>query len=138
MRTFGGFIRQGRKAIGLTQREFAARILFEDGHAISLPYLNHLEHNLRKPPRAHMFEQFAEALGVKCEVLFFWSAGYRTTFKSSTLPMIRSLRPFGLFAGTSELERGEGSSTVSLRAVRGAANGRISHDCEDDATAVVK
>jgi len=71
MRTFGGFIRQRRKAIGLTQREFAARILFEDGHAISLPYLNHLEHNLRKPPRAHMIEQFAEALGVKCEVLFF-------------------------------------------------------------------
>jgi transcriptional regulator with XRE-family HTH domain len=65
MRIFGGFIRQRRKAIGLSQREFAARILFEDGHAISLPYLNHLEHNLRKPPRAHMIERFAEALGVK-------------------------------------------------------------------------
>jgi transcriptional regulator with XRE-family HTH domain len=71
MRTFGDFIRQRRNAIGLTQREFAARIHFEDGHAISLPYLNHLEHNLRRPPRAHMIEQFAEALSVKCEVLVF-------------------------------------------------------------------
>ena len=42
MRTFGGFIRQRRKAMGLTQREFAARIHFEDGHAISFLPIAHL------------------------------------------------------------------------------------------------
>jgi transcriptional regulator with XRE-family HTH domain len=71
MRTFGKFIRQRRKTLGLTQRQLAARILFEDGHSISEPYLNEIEHDLRKPPRAHIIQQFATAIEISADVLFF-------------------------------------------------------------------
>src|SRR5229473_667541 len=137
MRTFGGFIRQRRKAIGLTQREFAARILFEDGHAISLPYLNHLEHDLRKPPRAHMIEQFAEALGVKCEVLFFLVGRLPDDMQVVDASDDQVIEAFRAFREHLRTGRGEGSK-VSLSAVSGAASGRISHDCEDEAPAVAK
>jgi transcriptional regulator with XRE-family HTH domain len=137
MRTFGGFIRQRRKTIGLTQREFAARIHFEDGHAISLPYLNHLEHDLRKPPRAHMIEQFAQALGVNCEVLFFLVGRLPDDMQVVDASDDQVIEAFRAFREHLRTGRGEGSK-VSLSAVSGAASGRISHDCEDDAPAVAK
>ena len=71
MRTFGKFIRQRRKTLGLTQRQLAARVRFEDGHSISEPYLNESEHDFRRPPRAHMIRQFAAAINVSADVLFF-------------------------------------------------------------------
>jgi transcriptional regulator with XRE-family HTH domain len=71
MRTFGKFIRQRRKTLGLTQRRLAALVRFEDGHSISEPYLNEIERDLRKPPRAHMIQQFAKAVEVSADVLFF-------------------------------------------------------------------
>ena len=71
MRTFGKFIRQRRKTLGLTQRQLAARVRFEDGHSISEPYLNEIEHDFRRPPRAHMIRQFATAMEVSADVLFF-------------------------------------------------------------------
>jgi len=71
MRTFGKFIRQRRKVLGLTQRQLAARVRFEDGHSISEPYLNEIEHDFRRPPRAHMIRQFAAAINVSADVLFF-------------------------------------------------------------------
>ncbi len=127
MRTFGGFIRQRRKAMGLTQRDFAARIHFEDGHAISLPYLKHLEHNLRKPPRAHMIEQFAEALGVKCEVLFFLVGRLPDDVQVVDVSDDQVIEAFRAFRQHLRTGTREGS-TVSLNAVRGVANGRILHD----------
>jgi len=71
MRTFGKLIRQRRKVLGLTQRQLAARVRFEDGHSISGPYLNEIEHDLRRPPRAHIIQQFAAAIEVSSDVLFF-------------------------------------------------------------------
>jgi len=71
MRTFGTFIRQRRKSLGLTQRQLAARVRFEDGHSISEPYLNEIERDLRNPPRAHIIQQFATAIEVSPDVLFF-------------------------------------------------------------------
>jgi transcriptional regulator with XRE-family HTH domain len=127
MRTFGDFIRQRRKAIGLTQREFAARIHFEDGHAISLPYLNHLEHNLRRPPRAHMIEQFAEALRVKCEVLFFLVGRLPDDIQVVDASDDQVIEAFRAFREHLRTGTGEGS-TASPRTVIEAANGRISQD----------
>jgi len=71
MRTFGKFIKQRRKTLGLTQRQLAVLVRFEDGHSISEPYLNEIEHDLRRPPRAHMIRQFAAAINVSADVLFF-------------------------------------------------------------------
>ena len=71
MKTFGELIAEGRKRARLTQRELAARIKVEDGRPISAPYLNDLEHNLRKPPRGHLIEQFARHLDIEADVLYF-------------------------------------------------------------------
>lgn len=73
MKTFGKAIRERRKALGLTQRQLAARVRFEDGHALSEPYLNDIEHDLRRPPRDHIVAQLAQALEVNPEVLFFFA-----------------------------------------------------------------
>lgn len=51
MRTFGEVIVEARKKAHLTQRQLAAQIKNEEGKAISGPYLNDIEHNLRHPPR---------------------------------------------------------------------------------------
>lgn len=71
MKTFGELIAEGRKRAKLTQRELAARIKVEDGRPISPPYLNDLEHNLRKPPRGHLIEQFAQYLNIEADLLYF-------------------------------------------------------------------
>jgi transcriptional regulator with XRE-family HTH domain len=71
MKTFGEMIAEARKRTKLTQRELAARIKMEDGRTISAPYLNDLEHDLRKPPRGHLIEQFARELNLDADVLYF-------------------------------------------------------------------
>lgn len=71
MESFGQVIKRRRRELGLKQREVAQRIRFEDGHAISGAYLVELEHNTRRPPRAFLIEQFANALSLKADVLYF-------------------------------------------------------------------
>ena len=71
VRSFGELIAEGRKRAKLTQRELAARIKVEEGRSISAPYLNDLEHNLRKPPRGHLIEQFAKELNIAPDLLYF-------------------------------------------------------------------
>jgi transcriptional regulator with XRE-family HTH domain len=71
MENFGQVIKRRRRELGLTQRDVAERIRFEDGRAISGPYLVELEHSTRRPPRAFLIEQFAQALNLKADVLYF-------------------------------------------------------------------
>ena len=71
MENFGQVIKRRRRELGLTQRDTATRIRFEDGRAISGPYLVELEHSTRRPPRAYLIEQFARALNLKADVLYF-------------------------------------------------------------------
>ena len=70
MKTLGTAVRQRRKALGLTQRELAARVRFEDGRSISATYLCLIEHDLYKP-RQHIIPQFARVLGTNPDVLFY-------------------------------------------------------------------
>lgn len=69
--TFGEKIAEARKAIGLSQKDLAAKIFKEDGEAISPQYLNDIEHDRRNPPSAGMIDQFAAVLKVPSEVLYF-------------------------------------------------------------------
>lgn len=71
MENFAQVIKRRRRGLGLTQREVAELIRFEDGRAISGPYLVELEHSTRRPPRAFLVEQFARALSLKADVLYF-------------------------------------------------------------------
>lgn len=69
--TFGGLMSSARKEKQLSQRDLAALIIKEDGTPITAAYVNDIEHGNRHPSSHHMIEQFARALDVESEVLYF-------------------------------------------------------------------
>jgi transcriptional regulator with XRE-family HTH domain len=69
--TFGTHIAEARKALRLSQKDLAARIIKEDGQPISAQYLNDIEHDRRNPPSEDMIKQFAKHLKLEQEVLFY-------------------------------------------------------------------
>ena len=65
MKEFGDIIAAARKKLGMSQRELAAKIVKEDGQAISVQYLNDIEHGRRNPPSSeHLMAQLAKALAI--------------------------------------------------------------------------
>ena len=54
----------------MSQRELAARILREDGEAISPQYLNDIERERRNPPGDRLLRQFAAVLEIDPDYLF--------------------------------------------------------------------
>lgn len=69
--TFGQHISEARKAVGLSQKDLAAKICKEDGKPISPQYLNDIEHDRRNPPSSEMMDQFATVLKLPPEILYF-------------------------------------------------------------------
>jgi len=61
--TFGKAISKARKALGLSQKELAARVMKDEGGgSISPQYLNDIEHDRRSPTSDHLIKQFAALL----------------------------------------------------------------------------
>jgi hypothetical protein len=73
MKSLVSAVRERGVTLGLTQREFAARVRFEDGHTISATYLCLIERGLYKP-RGQIIAVFPRVLGVNSDV-FFYLAG---------------------------------------------------------------
>jgi transcriptional regulator with XRE-family HTH domain len=69
LKTFGRIIAEARKALGISQKDLAAKIRKEDGEQISAQYLNDIEHDRRNPPSEFMIEQFARHLKLSKEHL---------------------------------------------------------------------
>lgn len=70
--SFGQTIARARRSKPLSQKELAAMIVKEeDGAPISAQYLNDIEHNRRNPTSDHLIRQFAKALKLQEEILFF-------------------------------------------------------------------
>src|SRR5262245_13442107 len=69
--TFGSAISHARKGKGWALKDLAAKILREDGEAISLQYLNDIEHDRRSPSSDRMVQQFAEALEIDQDWLYY-------------------------------------------------------------------
>lgn len=69
--TFGQAISKARRALGLSQKELATRVMKEeDGGSISPQYLNDIEHDRRSPTSDHLIRQFATVLVVDEGYLF--------------------------------------------------------------------
>ena len=62
---------EARKERGLSQKELASRILLESGGAISVQYLNDIEHDRRNPTGQHLIKKFARVLGLNADYLSF-------------------------------------------------------------------
>lgn len=69
MKTFGQIIAEARKALGISQKDLAARIQKEDSTTISPQYLNDIEHDRRDPPSEFLVEQLAKHLKLSKEHL---------------------------------------------------------------------
>jgi len=74
MATFGELISDRRRALGLSQKELAAKIRKEDGSTISPQYLNDLERDRRGAPSDYLIGQFARILTMEGDELYY-SAG---------------------------------------------------------------
>src|SRR3984893_8603990 len=70
-KTFGGAISEARKAKGCALKDLAARVLREDEEAISPQYLNDIEHDRRSPSSDRTVQQFADALGIDRDWLYY-------------------------------------------------------------------
>ena len=69
--TFGEAITKARKGRQMLQKDVAARILKQDGEAISAAYLNDIEHSRRHPPNGKVIQQLADMLDLDADYLFF-------------------------------------------------------------------
>lgn len=70
-KTFGSAISEARKAKGWALKDLAARVLREDDDPISPQYLNDIEHDRRSPSSDRMVQQFANALGIDRDWLYY-------------------------------------------------------------------
>jgi transcriptional regulator with XRE-family HTH domain len=69
VKTFGQIIAEARKALGLSQKDLAAKTRKEDGEPISPQYLNDIEHDRRDPPSNFIIEDLAKNLKLSKEHL---------------------------------------------------------------------
>lgn len=70
MSSFGRAIASARKERGWSQKELAAKIIKEDGEAITPQYLNDIEHDRRSPSSDHLVGEFARVLKIEAVALF--------------------------------------------------------------------
>jgi transcriptional regulator with XRE-family HTH domain len=121
MRTFGEVIAQARKKAHLTQRQLAAQIRNEEGKGISGPYLNDIEHNFRHPTRGYLLEQFARALDVDIDLLYFLAKQLPVEIDMNNVSEEQGVAAYRAFRGASkeEAKGGDcGSRMVSQAATR--------------------
>lgn len=69
--SFGRAISSARKKKEWGLKDLASRILRENGESISVQYLNDIEHDRRSPSSDRMVKQFADALGVDVNWLYY-------------------------------------------------------------------
>lgn len=83
--TFGSAIADARKKKGWSLKDLCANVLREDGDAISPQYLNDIEHNRRSPSSDRMVTQFAEALGLDPDWLYYLAGRFPADLRDKGL-----------------------------------------------------
>ena len=84
-KTFGGAISEARKAKGWALKDLASRVLREDKEAISPQYLNDIEHDRRSPSSDRMVKQFADALGIDRDWLYYLAGRFPEDVRNKKL-----------------------------------------------------
>ena len=83
--TFGRAISKARKEKGWGLKDLAAKVLREDGSPISPQYLNDIEHNRRNPSSDRMVQQFAEALEIDPDWLYYLAGRFPEDIREKKL-----------------------------------------------------
>lgn len=84
-KTFGGAISEARKTKGWALKDLAARVRREDDEPISPQYLNDIEHDRRSPSSDRMVQQFAEALGIDRDWLYYLAGRFPDDIRDKKL-----------------------------------------------------
>lgn len=84
-KTFGGAISDARKAKGWALKDLAAKVLREDEEPISPQYLNDIEHDRRSPSSDRMVQQFADALGIDRDWLYYLAGRFPDDVRDKNL-----------------------------------------------------
>ena len=99
-KTFGAFISETRKTLSLSQKELASKILREeDDQPISPQYLNDIEKDRRTPSSEHMMEQFAKALSVDKDYLYYLVGSLPTDIRNQNMDKNQVSEIFQAFRG---------------------------------------
>lgn len=83
--TFGREISLARKGRGWSLKELCALVLREDGSPISPQYLNDIEHDRRNPTSDRMVKQFAEALNLDADWLYYLAGRFPEDIRDKRL-----------------------------------------------------
>jgi transcriptional regulator with XRE-family HTH domain len=84
-KTFGSAIGNARKAKGWALKDLAARVKREDEETISPQYLNDIEHDRRSPSSDRMVQQFADALGIERDWLYYLAGRFPDDIRDKKL-----------------------------------------------------
>ncbi len=84
-KTFGGAISEARKAKGWSLKDLASRVRREDEETISPQYLNDIEHARRSPSSDRMVQQFADALGIERDWLYYLAGRFPEDVRGKNL-----------------------------------------------------
>jgi transcriptional regulator with XRE-family HTH domain len=84
-KTFGSAISEARKAKGWALKDVAKLVRREDDDPISLQYLNDIEHDRRSPSSDRMVQQFAEALGIDRDWLYYLAGRFPEDVRDKNL-----------------------------------------------------
>jgi transcriptional regulator with XRE-family HTH domain len=84
-KTFGGAISEARKAKRWALKDLASRVLREDEEAISPQYLNDIEHDRRSPSSDRMVQQFADALRIDRDWLYYLAGRFPEDVRNKKL-----------------------------------------------------
>jgi transcriptional regulator with XRE-family HTH domain len=86
-KTFGAHIAEARKALQMSQKELAARILREDDQQpISPQYLNDIERDRRNPSSDFLIQQFAKVLKIDADYLHYLAGRLPEEIRQRHLP----------------------------------------------------
>ncbi len=95
--TLGCAISTARKGKGWNLKDLAAKILREDGVAISVQYLNDIEHDRRSPSSDRMVQQFASALNLETDWLYYLAGRFPEDLRQKNLSkedVVRKMQAF--------------------------------------------
>jgi len=99
--TFGQAISKARKALGLSQKELAARVMKEEETgAISPQYLNDIEHDRRSPSSGHLIRQFSGILNIPGDYLFALAGRLPDDLRTDTSDPDKVVAAFASFRRT--------------------------------------
>ena len=97
MPSFAEFIKRRRRELDITQIAVAARIIQDDGKALSMQYLNDIENGRRGAPPDYVLKQLAKVLQVELDLIYFRAGRIPSDLQKRLVSDARAVAAFRAF-----------------------------------------